>query len=686
MGDGLIELRRHAPFGRARALPERRQHRRLAAAYIGRSRRRTLDIYACDHAETRRSGRFRWLISTCLAAAVGGLAILVVIAGSTDSEFGLLPALHRMPSVPLRLVMPSARIDGLRWAVPKADRMQVASGAMATKFIIHDSMRQRRNNREYVVNKPYARIVARLAPVPLSFAERIPPFNPYKLYAAQEPATEADTGADEGSQNQNIAVKVVELLGGILPGEDGQELDTQEVTEMVARVKVGDEVQHATIRPGFQADGADRFAAQGLLADRGQLAPESLPPNTSVLAKSVFESDDIPDDLEAREVRVVKVVRGDTLVRILTHLGAETWQARAMVDAAHQTFPESALVPGQEVHVTLVPSITQANRSEPARFSVFTEGHEHKVTVARNAAGEFVASNSPIDERIARAALANDDLPQASSLYASLQYAAQTQGLSPEAILQIMRIHAYETDFRRRVRAGDAVEFFFDLVDPDRGADSSLGELLSTAITSGGETQRFYRFRSADGMVDYYDDSGNTSRKFLMRRPVRGEAVRLASGFGYRRHPALLIMRMHTGVDWSAPPGTPIMAAGSGVVEEARYKGEYGNYIRIRHANGYSTAYGHISRYAPGLVEGTKVRQGEVIAFVGSTGLSTGPHVHYEVLINNRHVDPMSIQVPRERQLVGKQLADFQKERARIDDLLRRSPVSAKVAEVSAAR
>jgi murein DD-endopeptidase MepM/ murein hydrolase activator NlpD len=590
-----------------------------------------------------------------------------------------------MQDAPLdTFALPPARIDGLKWAVPKADRMQIASGAMATKFIIHDSMRQRRNNREYVVNKPYARIVARLAPVPLSFADRIPPFNPYKLYAAQGSATEADAGADEGSQN--IAVKVVELLGGILPGEDGQELDTQEVTELVARVKVGEEDQSATIRPGFQAEGSDRFAAQGMLADRSQLAPESLPPNTTVVPKSVFESDDIPDDLEAREVRVVKVARGDTLVRILAHLGAETWQARAMVDAARQTFPESALVPGQEVHVTLVPSITQANRSEPARFSVFTDGHDHKVTVARNAAGEFVTSNSPIDERIARAALANDDLPQASSLYASLHYAVQTQGLSPEVILQIMRIHAYETDFRRRVRAGDSVEFFFDLVDPDKGADSSLGELLSTAITSGGETQRFYRFRTADGVVDYYDEFGNTSRKFLMRRPVRGDSVRLASGFGYRRHPALLIMRMHTGVDWSAPPGTPIMAAGSGVVEEARYKGEYGNYIRIRHANGYSTAYGHISRYAPGLVEGMKVRQGEVIGFVGSTGLSTGPHVHYEVLINNRHVDPMSIQVPRERQLVGKQLADFQKERSRIDDLLRRSPVSAKVAEMSAAQ
>ena len=165
-----------------------------------------------------------------------------------------------------------------------------------------------------------------------------------------------------------------------------------------------------------------------------------------------------------------------------------------------------------------------------------------------------------------------------------------------------------------------------------------------------------------------------------MRRPVRGEDVRITSGFGVRRHPILQVPKMHTGVDWACATGTPIMAAGSGVIEEAGRKGEYGNYIRIRHANGYKTAYGHMSRFAPGVSEGVKVRQGQIIGFVGSTGLASGPHVHFEVLVNSSYVDPMSIQVPRERQLAGKQLADFQKERARIDDLMRRNPVSTRVA------
>jgi murein DD-endopeptidase MepM/ murein hydrolase activator NlpD len=165
-----------------------------------------------------------------------------------------------------------------------------------------------------------------------------------------------------------------------------------------------------------------------------------------------------------------------------------------------------------------------------------------------------------------------------------------------------------------------------------------------------------------------------------MRRPIRGDVVRLSSGFGLRRHPLRNVMAMHSGVDWAGPIGTPIMAAGHGVVEFARYRGEYGNYVRIAHANGYSTSYAHMLRFASGISEGVRVRQGQVIGYLGNTGQSSGPHLHYEVAINSQTVDPMSIQVPRERRLTGRQLAEFQRERSRIDDLLRRTP--AKVHEV----
>jgi murein DD-endopeptidase MepM/ murein hydrolase activator NlpD len=673
-----MDTKRHAPLGRRRVHLRPNQPHGSSHAHLGRTRRPLGDIYVSDHADTRQGGRFRWLVSTCLAAAVGVLAILVVIAGSTDmqeTDGSMLSSLQRVRDAPLAsFQLPSARVDGLRWAIPKTDRLLIPSGAMATKFVILDAMRQRRGNRDYILNKPYARLVARLAPISKAEAARIPPFNPFKLYANTTPLDAAEPSEDG---QQDAAVKIVELLGGVIPSEDGQELSAEEIVDVVGRAQAAAE-EPAQLRPGFPADAPGPAAGDTLASAKS--ASEPPPPNTSVLAKSVLEAEDPTDDLAGREVRVVKAQRGDTLARILLRLGAETWQARAMTDASRNALSEGALLPGQEVHVTLVPSVIRANRMEPIRVSVFGEGHDHKVTVTRNAAGEFVASASPIDERMINAEVADDDQPQASSLYASLHHTAERQGMPAEAILQVLKIHAYETDFRQRVRAGDGFEFFFDVKDEDRGIEGSLGELLATAVTSAGETHKFYRFRTPDGTVDYYDEQGNTSRKFLMRRPVRGEDVRITSGFGVRRHPILQVPKMHTGVDWACATGTPIMAAGSGVIEEVGRKGEYGNYIRIRHANGYKTAYGHMSRFASGVSEGVKVRQGQIIGFVGSTGLASGPHVHFEVLVNSSYVDPMSIQVPRERQLATKQLADFQKERARIDDLMRRNPVSARVA------
>ncbi len=260
-----------------------------------------------------------------------------------------------------------------------------------------------------------------------------------------------------------------------------------------------------------------------------------------------------------------------------------------------------------------------------------------------------------------------------ASLYASIYDAALTQKLPPGEIMKILRIHAYEIDFRRRVRDGDQLELFYELKQND--GTNQLGELLYAAVTSGGEKIKYWRFRSQDGSVEYYDGKGENSKKFLMRKPVRGSNVRLTSGFGFRRHPILKTRRMHTGTDWAAASGTPIMAAGRGVVEVARRKGGNGNYVRIKHANGYQTAYSHMRRFGRGIRPGVKVRQGQVIGYVGTTGLSSGPHLHYEVLVNNRFVNPLKISVPRARKLRGKELKAYKLERERIAKLMRRSPV-----------
>jgi murein DD-endopeptidase MepM/ murein hydrolase activator NlpD len=661
------------------------QSRGLPGAYGGRGGSFFRDIYDTDHLEQPQGGRFRWMLSTCLAATVGAIAILVVVYGSSDENSGndgVLPALIsiRDGTLPQPSMPTPKNADGLKWVSPKTDRLQLTSGSLSTRYIIHESTKSRRDGREYVRQKPYARIVARLAPVPSDAASEIPTFNPFKLYANTQPITsseDADAKAGSGLSHTDVSVKVVELLGGFLPGEDGQELDKQEVQELIENSKAA---LQSTPDEGAPLDGNDEMVAPppGLTPEEQiawqPKAETSQGSNSTDIYKSADTPDDPAEDFEGGEVSVVTVGRTDTLAKILGNAGADPWQARAMIEAAHTTFPEAALVPGQEIRITLVPSLTQADKKEPARFSVFSDGHNHLVTVSRNAAGEFVASARPTIAEELMQSTADGEGTASSTLYASLYHASLMQNLQPEVISQILRVNAFDTDFRRRVRPGDTVELFFDMKD-EQSTDGPPGELLYSAINSGGAVYRFYRFRTFDGQVDYYDEQGNNSKRFLLRKPVRGDDVRLTSGFGVRYHPLLNVRKMHTGVDWAADPGTPILASGTGIIEEARHKGYNGNYVRIRHANGYHTAYSHMTRIGSGITPGVKVRQGQVIGFVGSTGLSSGPHLHFEVLVNSRFVDPMSIQVPRERKLEGKELAEFQRERARIDELMRRAPV-----------
>ena len=258
------------------------------------------------------------------------------------------------------------------------------------------------------------------------------------------------------------------------------------------------------------------------------------------------------------------------------------------------------------------------------------------------------------------------------TLYQSVYETALRNQIPRPIIEDLIRIYSYDVDFQRKVQPGDSFEVLYAGEDETPAADSR-NDVLFAALTVGGEAKKFYRFQSPDdGIVDYYDESGKSAKKFLVRKPVAEGIMR--SGFGIRRHPILGYTKMHTGVDWAAPTGTPIYASGNGTVEKAGWESGYGKYIRIRHTNGYETAYGHMSAFARGIEEGQRVRQGQVIGFVGSTGLSTGSHLHYEILVNGRFVDPMRIKLPRGRVLEGPVLAGFEQERERLDGIMARKP------------
>jgi murein DD-endopeptidase MepM/ murein hydrolase activator NlpD len=237
-------------------------------------------------------------------------------------------------------------------------------------------------------------------------------------------------------------------------------------------------------------------------------------------------------------------------------------------------------------------------------------------------------------------------------------------GMPEEVLKNLSQIFSYDADYQTRLSPADNLEVIYSAE-----AEAGSAEIIYAALTLGAATHAFYRFRSTeDGKIDYYDAEGKSAQKFLVRKPVT--QARFTSGFGMRRHPIVKRYRMHTGVDWAAPTGTPILAAGDGVVEKIGTRAGYGRSITMKHLHGYETTYNHMSGYAKGLKRGDRVAQNQVIGYIGSTGLSTGPHLHYEVLVNSRFVDPMKIRVPRGRELQGAEMVAFEQERERIDDLL----------------
>jgi len=250
----------------------------------------------------------------------------------------------------------------------------------------------------------------------------------------------------------------------------------------------------------------------------------------------------------------------------------------------------------------------------------------------------------------------------------SLYESAQRLGATPAITAQVAKLFAHKLDFQRDIQPGDDFRLVFDRKVTESGRTIQTGDLEYAELHG----VKFFRFERDGGEAEYFDETGKNIRGFLLRTPVDG--ARLTSGFGKRRHPILGYARAHQGVDFGAGSGTPVLAAGDGVVVKAGRWGGYGNWLQIRHSGGWDTGYAHLSRYAKGVRPGMKVRQGQVVAYVGTTGLSTGPHLHYEVWQRGRRVNPVGAKVPQGTVLAGAELRRFQTEKSRLERLLAEGP------------
>jgi murein DD-endopeptidase MepM/ murein hydrolase activator NlpD len=346
-------------------------------------------------------------------------------------------------------------------------------------------------------------------------------------------------------------------------------------------------------------------------------------------------------------LKSVTIGQGDTLARVLDTSGVGQKPAFLAIQALSKNFDVRKLQVGQTVN--LVFDGEQQDQLLELRIKPEVD---KIVTTSRNDDGKFYSQVEilPLEKVMQRASGRIDN-----SLYMAMDKA----GVAPEVIADLIMIFSFDVDFQREIREGDGFDLYYEQYLDDAGQVTKHGTILHGSLTLRGKPINLYHYvTSDDGRYDYYNEKGHSVRKALLRTPIDG--ARLTSRFGRRRHPVLGYTKMHRGADFGARRGTPIRAAGDGVIQRASRFGSFGKYVRIRHSGEFETAYAHMKGYAKGVRKGAKVKQGQIIGYVGTTGRSTGPHLHYEVHKNGKQVNPMGLKLPSGRKLNGPELASFQ--------------------------
>lgn len=341
------------------------------------------------------------------------------------------------------------------------------------------------------------------------------------------------------------------------------------------------------------------------------------------------------------------VGRGDTLMSLLTDAQVPEQEAVEAIKALSAHYNPRNLRIGQSIRVAF-----EGGEESPIFTGLYLEPSPALAIAVERDDAAFSATklDLPLDRMVSAASIKIDT---------SLFGAGRAAGMPAEVMAQIVKLYAYDIDFQRDIQPGDRVDVLYEQAAAADGSAVGAPTLLYVALTSGGKTRPLYRHAFDDGEIDYFDLNGQSVRKALLRTPIDG--ARISSGFGMRRHPILGYSKMHKGVDFAAPRGTPVFAAGDGTIERANWFGAYGNYVKVKHTGDFATAYGHLSRFADGIRPGKRVRQGQVIGYVGSTGRSTGPHLHYEVIRAGAQVNPASIKMPSGRTLGGAELTAFKR-------------------------
>ncbi|WP_164548791.1 MULTISPECIES: M23 family metallopeptidase [Mesorhizobium] len=612
----------------------------------------------------RREVSARWLSGTFLTGVTSSVLMGVALFAALDGR-------QQLATPPEIAELISLAGNGDSGEVAKTTRLvaprQIAKAKDRRRMEV--SMVTKVGDRDVIHTMPFVQIKMALA-AGHTTSRAYPPFDPMQVFgddsddSAQPATASAASGQIYGAKVESeMSLKTVDFPISTASFDEKSDLSADEVEKVVR--EAGTDLSDGAVQvASLHYVDPQRFGEAFAESMAGSYDVKIVPENVSVAPRATAD-----DQAPAFAEEIIPFTKDLDVTEAFADSGYTGEDATGMAEAIAKLLNATALKAGTVLRVGLE---VHGDAAKVVRTSVY-DRTQHIVTIALDDRGQYVPSQEPDPNPELLTAFDDSSAPvvvrgNLPNIYDGIYRTAYSYGMSKAMTQRLIKLLASGVDFQSRLNPADRLEVLFSQPDgDDQTSDDS--ELLYVSATFGGTTRNFYRFQMQDGSTDYFDQDGSSAEQFLLRNPLPNG--RFTSGFGARKHPILGYVRMHTGTDWAAPIGSPIIAAGNGVVEKAGWAGGYGKQIILRHANGYETSYNHQSAFAKGIEPGVRVRQGQVIGYLGQTGLSTGPHLHYELIVNGTKVDSMRVRLPVGKVLKGDDLVAFKRERERIDDLLK---------------
>ncbi|PBB26782.1 M23 family metallopeptidase [Mesorhizobium sp. WSM4307] len=613
----------------------------------------------------RREVSARWLSGTFLTGVTSSVLMGVALFAALDGR-------QQLATPPEIAELIGLSSNGDSGEVAKTTRLvaprQIAKAKDRRRMEV--SMVTKVGDRDVIHTMPFVQIKMALA-AGHTTSRPYPPFDPMQVFGddgddapAQPAAASAASGQIYGAKVESeMSLKTVDFPIETAAFDEKSDLSADEVEKVVR--DAGTDLSDGAVQvASLHYVDPQRFGEAFAESMAGSYDVKIVPENVSVSPRAATD-----DQAPAFAEEIIPFTKDTDLTEAFADSGYTGDDATGMAEAIAKLLNAPTLKAGTVLRVGLE---VHGDAAKVVRTSVY-DRTTHIVTIALDDRGQYVPAQEPDPNPELLTAFDDSSAPvvvrgNLPTVYDGIYRTAYSYGMSKKMTQRLIKLLASGVDFQSRLNPSDRLEVLFSQPDgDDQTSDDS--ELLYVSANFGGTTRNFYRFQMQDGSTDYFDEDGSSAEQFLLRNPLPNG--RFTSGFGARKHPILGYVRMHTGTDWAAPIGSPIIAAGNGVVEKAGWAGGYGKQIILRHANGYETSYNHQSAFAKGIEPGVRVRQGQVIGYLGQTGLSTGPHLHYELIVNGTKVDSMRVRLPVGKVLKGDDLVAFKRERERIDDLLK---------------